>query len=192
MSLPPLILASVSPRRAELLRKLQIDFRVVPSDAAELHEEHLTVRELAQANAYRKAHTVATRHPEALILGADTLVALGTRLFAKPADWGEAERMLQELQGQTHQVVTGVCLVHLRRQRWRLFAEFTDVRFRPLTRDQIIEYLRSIDPFDKAGGYAIQDQGESIVAEISGSYSNVVGLPLERLQAELVAWTRPP
>ena len=192
MSLPPLILASASPRRSELLRQAGIEFQVVPSAAAELHEDHLTVRELAQSNAFRKARAVARHHPEALVLGADTLVALGTRLFGKPSDYSEAEAMLWELQGKTHQVVTGVCLIHLRVHQCRAFAEFTEVRFQPLTREQIHEYLRSIDPFDKAGSYAIQDNGQALVAEVSGSYSNVVGLPVERLKAELLAWGAPP
>jgi len=188
MSLPPLILASASPRRVELLRKAGVDFQVMPSDAAELHNEQLTARELAQLNAYRKARAVAKKHPDALVLGADTLVYLENALFGKPATLDDAQRMLQKLQGRTHQVVTGVCLLHLRTHRDKLFAESTQVSFRPLTPEQIQRYVTSINPLDKAGAYAIQEGGESIVREISGSYSNVVGLPLERLEAELRAW----
>ena len=125
MNVPRLILASASPRRAELLREMGLKFHVVPSDAAEAHNEQLTARELCQLNAYRKARAVAKRIPDALVLGADTLVYLGTRLFGKPASLAEAERMLERLQGRTHQVATGICLVHLRQFRQTMFAETT-------------------------------------------------------------------
>lgn len=186
----PVILASASPRRVDLLRQIVTDFEVVPSDAPEVHDEQLTAWEMAQVNAYRKARAVAKKFPDALVLGADTLVYLDreAKLFGKPADLVEAERMLGQLAGQIHAVITGVCLLHLRSHRQRVFAEWTDVRFHPLTPKQIQEYLALMNPLDKAGAYAIQDYGERIVAEISGSYSNVVGLPVERLRAELRAW----
>jgi len=96
--------------------------------------------------------------------------------------------MLAKLQGRTHQVVTGVCLMHLRAHRERIFAVSTDVKFRPLTAGQISDYLSKMNPLDKAGAYAIQEHGDKIVAEISGSYSNVVGLPLEQLRVVLSEW----
>ncbi len=188
MNLPPLILASASRRRAELLRPLGVPFRVVPSDAPEVHEDHLTAGELAQLNAFRKARSVAQAYPEALVVGADTLVYLGSRLFGKPRDLDHARQMLTELQGRTHQVVTGVCLIHLHTRRRCLLAEGTGVRFKPLDRALIDRYLAATNPLDKAGGYAIQESGDWIVEEISGSYSNVVGLPMERLTAELQRW----
>src|ERR1700759_4717111 len=114
MSLPPLILASSSPRRSELLRSLGVEFTIVPSDAEESHNEQLTAKEISQLNAYRKARAVAKKYPDALVLGADTVVYLGTKLFGKPADFEDAHRMLKQLRGQTHQVVTGVCLLQLR------------------------------------------------------------------------------
>jgi len=186
--LPPLILASASPRRAELLHDLGLEFGVVPSDAVELHDEQLTVRELSQLNAYRKARTVAKKHPDALVLGADTLVNLEDRLFGKPRDLEDAVRMLQELQGRSHQVVTAICLLYLRAHRQSLFSESTDVTFRPLRETAIRDYLDSVNPLDKAGAYAIQEEGDSIIEKISGSYSNVVGLPVERLSEELKMW----
>ena len=188
MNLPRLILASASPRRAELLRKLGLKFRVVPSDAPEVRLEQLTARELSQLNAYRKARAVAKKIPDALVLGADTLVYFGTRLFGKPTNLDEAERMISQLQGRTHQVVTGVCLIHLRRYRQKIFAETTDVTFRRLDRKQIRYYLKAIHPLDKAGGYAIQVKGDLIVEKVAGSFSNVVGLPVERLKTELQTW----
>lgn len=190
MKSTPLILASASPRRAELLRQLVADFEVVPGTAAEIHDEQLTAWEMAQVNAYRKARAVAKKFPDAVVLGADTLVYLDreAKLFGKPADLAIAARMLGELQGKTHAVITGVCLLHLREHRQRVFAGWTDVTFHPLTPKQIREYLALINPLDKAGAYAIQEHGERIVSEIAGSYSNVVGLPLERLREELASW----
>src|SRR5437867_115105 len=188
MSLPPLILASASPRRAELLRQLGFEFQVRPGRAEEMQPEHLTPHEIAQINAYRKARVVAKQHPDAMVLGADTLVCLGTTVFGKPADLEEAHRMLAKLQGRTHEVVTGVCLIQLRLHRQKLFAVSTTVTFRSLHSDQIRRYLAKIDPLDKAGAYAIQEEGDAIVKQFSGSFSNVVGLPVERLQEELRRW----
>lgn len=192
MKCPPLILASGSPRRSELLRELGVDFSVVVSDASEIHNEQLTAVETSQLNAYRKARAVAKKHPDALVLGADTLVALDTTLLGKPRNREEAYRMLKQLQGRTHRVVTGVCLLHLRGHRQKLFADATDVTFRPLDTAQIRDYLARINPLDKAGAYAIQESGDKIVEAIAGSFTNVVGLPVERLRAELEQWEQIP
>ena len=191
MKLPPLILASASPRRAELLKLLPVKFRVLPGHADEVAHEHLTPLEVCQLNAHRKARAVAKQIPDALILAADTLVFLDNEILGKPRNLAEARRMLARLQGRHHQVVTGVCLMHLRRHRERIFAVSTDVLFHPLTARQIRDYLAAIQPLDKAGAYAVQDSGEKIISEISGSFSNVVGLPVERLREELHQWSRP-
>ena len=188
MKLPPLILASASPRRAELLRQLALEFEVVPSDATETFDDQLSPLELCQLNAHRKARAVAKKIPDALVLGADTLVFLEREIFGKPHNLDEAKQMLAKLQGRTHQVVTGVSLIHLRGHRERIFAVSTDVTFRPLSAEQISGYLSKISPLDKAGAYAIQEHGDKIVEQISGSFSNVVGLPLEKLSGELNAW----
>ncbi len=185
MNLPTVILASASPRRSELLRQLDLEFEVIPSDATEIHHEQLTSGELSQINAYRKARAVSKRFPDALVIGMDTLVSLGTKLFGKPASRADAQRMLEDLQGFTHEVVTGVCLIHLRGHRQRIFADRTRVTFRSLSPAEIAHYHSKINPMDKAGAYAIQDHGDEIVRKISGSFSNVVGLPLERLSEEL-------
>jgi septum formation protein len=190
VKLPPFILASASPRRAELLRQLKLDFKVVPSDALEVFDDNLSPLELCQLNAHRKARAVAKKDPDALVMGADTLVFLDHQIFGKPRDHAEAKKMLLDLQGRTHQVVTGVSLIHLRSHRERIFAVSTDVVFRVLNAAQIDEYLAIINPLDKAGAYAIQENGEMIVSEISGSFSNVVGLPIEKVQSELAAWER--
>jgi septum formation protein len=140
MNLPKLILASASPRRSELLRELGLEFEIIVGKLDEVHNEQLTASELCQINAYRKARVVAKRFPTALVLGADTLVSLNHKLYGKPADMKEAHRMLQELQGETHQVVTGVCLIHLQGHRCRIFSETTDVTMRALTADKIRKY----------------------------------------------------
>jgi septum formation protein len=189
--LPPLILASASPRRAELLRQLQPEFQIVSSDAEEIIDEQLSPQELCQLNAHRKARAVAKKIPDAIVLGADTLVFLEGEIMGKPRDRADARRMLARLQGRTHQVVTGVSLINLRGHRERLFATSTDVTFRSLTAGQIGDYLSKINPLDKAGAYAIQEHGDLIVSEISGSFSNVVGLPVERLVDELKSWAAP-
>jgi septum formation protein len=173
-----------------LLGRLGLEFRVVPSEVPELHQTELTARELAQINAYRKARAAAKKFPDALVLGADTLVYLDARLFGKPESLEQAYQMLEQLQGQTHHVVTGICLLHLRTHRQRIFTETTAVTFRPLDAVKIQRYLVRVNPLDKAGAYAIQEAGDLIVEKISGSFSNVVGLPLERLRAELEAWGR--
>jgi septum formation protein len=186
--LPPLILASASPRRTELLRQLSLNFKVVPAAVDEIHHEQLTARELAQLNAYRKARAVAKKFPDTLVLAADTLVYLETTLFGKPATLEGAFHMLEQLQGRTHEVITGICLLHLRTHRQAIFAESTSVTFHALDEARIRRYLNRVNPLDKAGAYAIQEDGDMIVENIAGSYTNVVGLPLERLTTELQAW----
>ncbi|MGA9778173.1 MAG: Maf family protein [Limisphaerales bacterium] len=188
MKLPPLILASASPRRAELLKQLNLEFQIVPGTIAETFDEQLSPLELCQLNAHRKARVIAKKHPDALVLGADTLVFLEGEIMGKPADVAEARRMLGRLQGRTHQVVTGVSVIHLRMHRERIFAASTDVTFHPLTAEQINIYLSKTNPLDKAGAYAIQEHGDTIVSEISGSFSNVVGLPVEILKEEIRRW----
>src|SRR5258706_7222843 len=165
-ALPPVVLASASPRRSELLSHLPVEFTVIPSDAPELHNEQLTVREICQINAYRKARAVAKQFPDHLVLGADTLVCIGNRLFGKPADIKEAERMLGELQGRTHEVVTGVCLMHLRLHRVKTFNETTWVTFKELKAEDIHNYVMKTSTLDKAGAYGIQEFGDLLVAGV--------------------------
>lgn len=185
MKTPTLILASASPRRSELLRQIRPDFEIVPSDADEVRAGNLSAGELAQVNAYRKARAVSKKFPDAIVLGADTLVSVGRRIFGKPRTPDEARSMLVFLQGQTHQVSTGVCLIYLRGHRQKIFCEQTDVKFHALTLPQIRRYHEKVNPLDKAGAYAIQEHAAALVESVSGSFSNVVGLPLERLRIEL-------
>ncbi len=189
MNLPPIILASASPRRAELLREIVAEFQVIPGHAEEFQPEYLSPAEAGLLNAYRKARVIAKKFPDALVIGADTEVVLGRRIFGKPRDFADAHAMVADLAGREHLVITGVCLLHLRRHRQKLFSVTTRVKFKPLRADQITDYLTLINPLDKAGAYAIQEHGDKIVARIEGSYSNVVGLPVERLRDELAAFT---
>jgi septum formation protein len=189
MKLPPVILASASPRRAELLRDVVREFEVIPGHAEEFQPEHLSPVEAGLLNAYRKARVIAKKFPDALVIGADTEVVLGRRVFGKPRDLADAHAMLTDLAGREHQVITGVCLIHLRSHRQRLFSVTTRVRFKSLRADEIADYLESINPLDKAGAYAIQENGDRIVARTEGSFSNVVGLPVERLREELAKFS---
>jgi len=191
VSTPLLILASASPRRRELLRLLGRPFRVIPGDVPEMSPGHMTPMESCQLNAYRKARSVAKRYPDAVVIGADTEVCLGRRVFGKPASFVDACRMLRRLQGKVHEVITGVCIYHLRRHRQISFAVTTRVQFHRLNRDQRERYLKRIDPYDKAGAYAVQEHGHLIIEDINGSFTNVVGLPVERLAHELSSFLKP-
>ena len=157
---------------------------VVPDGIEELLDGHAP-DVLAIRNAERKADAVAAHHPEALIIGADTVVVLGHEVFGKPRDLNDAGQMLARLAGRPHDVLTGVCVVHRPFDMHLSFSERTRVWMRPLTGEQIRNYFTKMNPLDKAGGYAIQEHGEGIIERIEGSYTNVVGLPVERLLATL-------
>jgi septum formation protein len=186
-----LILASASPRRVALLKQLRLAFEIRLPNVPEMHETHLTPREIVLRNALAKARQVSHENPDALVIGADTVVSLEGEIFGKPDAIPTAVSMLCRLQGRRHQVITGVCLSRLKPYRRALFAVITDVVFKSFDKNQAKIYLQEIDPCDKAGGYAIQEHGSMIIERIEGSYSNVVGLPLERLAAELASWGVP-
>jgi septum formation protein len=172
------ILASSSPRRIQLLRDLKFDPEIISPEVTELDCDFLTPSEMAMFNAYRKAVTVANRYPEAVVLAADTVVALGSEAFGKPKDYEDACRMLQSLVGKTHDVITGVALITPGRPIVLKEAQSV-VKFRPLANAEIDAYLNTIHPFDKAGGYAAQDSPDAIIEYVEGSFTNVVGLPME-------------
>jgi len=181
---PDLILASASPRRKELLGLLRLTFEVVPSAYEEvLPEEHPDPAALAVHLAAEKALDVSRRRPGELVLGADTVVALGPRIYGKPTGPADARRMLRELSGKTHEVITGVALVrtHGDTPQTKTLAARTEVRFRELDDPEIDEYLDTGEPFDKAGAYGIQGYGALLIEGIRGDYPNVVGLPVAPL-----------
>jgi septum formation protein len=178
---PKLILASASPRRSELLKQMVVRFEVVTADVEEIGgSDGWSPEEVAIENAGLKARAVASRHPERWVLGADTVVALGERLFGKPASREEAAMFLREMAGKTHEVITGCALI-APDGAMDLFHDVTKVTFRPLTDETITRYLDAVHVLDKAGAYALQEQGELIVESVAGSESNVIGLPVERL-----------
>lgn len=182
----PLILASASPRRAQLLRAIGVRFEVIASAAREEHDESRPLTELCMLNARLKALDVAGGHPGRLVVGADTLVGLDGKLFAKPSDIEDARRMLRALSGRVHEVVTGVCLA--RDSRVETFGERTEVTFRTLTPKIIDEYISLVPVLDKAGAYGIQEHGEMLIEKISGSFDNVMGFPTELFRKKLEEW----
>jgi septum formation protein len=185
LSRPPLVLASASPRRRELLLAAGLTCTVEPAQVDELDDAALGLTALVLANARAKALSVAGARPGDVVLGADTLVWLDGRPLGKPADTDAARRMLGALSGRVHEVATGVHLVRLEPRVQVEFHEVTRVRFRELDAETISEYLRRVDVLDKAGAYALQEHGEMLVESVEGSRSNVVGLPVERVTAAL-------
>ncbi len=182
---PTFILASASPRREQLLREMGLTFTIVRPDDVEELESGLAPEALASHNAQRKARAVAGRHRETLVLGADTIVVLDGVIYGKPHDMEEAVVMLGKLAGHAHDVFTGVCLVDRSRNLEKTFCERTRVWMKPFSAGEIDDYFRKVNPLDKAGAYAAQEHGETIIARIEGSFSNVMGLPVERLRTVL-------
>lgn len=179
-----LILASGSPRRKELLARTGRPFRVIVSDADETAAADMKPTGIAMRNARAKALAIAANVPDsATIIGADTIVVLDGCVFGKPTDEDDARRMLGELAGKTHQVITGVCLV--RGGQCETFAETTSVCFRELSASEIDAYIATGEPLDKAGAYGIQGAAGAFVDHIEGDYDNVVGLPVARLERAL-------
>ncbi len=179
----PLLLASASPRRAELLRIAGIPFVCEPSRAAELPVGTCPPETLVVENARRKASEVSARFPGRLTLGADTVVVLDGQTLGKPSDRADAARMLRALSGRTHEVMTGVCLTDGTIVRTDLCV--TRVHFRALDDDRVARYVASGECDDKAGAYGIQGRGSLLVEGIEGDYCNVVGLPLCRIDKML-------
>jgi septum formation protein len=168
-----------------VLREHGYRFDVVPAHTPEIVAA--TPHETVTENARRKALAIAQQHSEAVVLGVDTEVWFGGRIFGKPADMDHAFRMLSELNGQTHEVYSGVCLAGAAGVEERTFVDVTRVHFHHRTEDQLRAYLARIGPLDKAGAYAAQNDEGVMIARVEGSYSNVVGLPIERLAVELSA-----
>lgn len=184
-----LVLASASPRRQELLARLGLPFAVQPSHIPELHPPGPPARALA-AVALDKARAVARRWTggPAVILGADTEVVIDGRYLGKPRDAADAIRILSELSGRTHEVITGVALVEAPPGREETAAVTTRVTMAAATREEIAAYVATGEPFDKAGGYAVQGLGARLVARIDGCLTNVVGLPVETTRRLLERW----
>lgn len=181
----PLILASQSPRRVELMREAGFAFEIRVPEVEEAHDASLTPEALTVENARRKAVAAAMLEPEALTLGADTLVYLDGVPLGKPRDMAEAADMLARLSGRAHEVCTGVYLAWDAGQQGRGFHVITKVVFKPLTAEAIRAYHALVNPLDKAGAYGIQEYGDRIVDHYEGSWTNVMGLPMDEVKAAL-------
>lgn len=180
------ILASASPRRKQLLERAGYAFEIVVSDADESLPAGITPEKAVRRNAARKAQAVAETNPGAVVLGCDTVVAIDGEILGKPQDEAEAKAMLRRLSGNTHTVYSGVCITDGTTET--VFAVATDVTFYALSERTIDAYAATKEPMDKAGAYGIQGLGCVLVKEISGDYSNVVGLPLSESARALAAF----
>ena len=162
-----------------------MSFAVAIPEVSETASRALSMRELTTWNATRKALAISRQHPNAVVLGADTVVSFQGETIGKPADKADAFAILRRLSGREHQVCTAVYLCSAARSCWRSFCVISQVQFRALDDRQIRAYLAKIEPLDKAGAYAAQGHGSEIIRRIRGSYTNVVGLPMEETLAAL-------
>jgi len=179
----PIILASASPRRAELLGRIIKDFKVVPSGFDESRLDSTDPVMFAEKASYEKAKDVAALNFDTLVIGADTIVVLGGEIFGKPQDLVHAKKMLLKLSGKTHEVITALTLF---RQGMSLTEHaVTEVTFKTLSEKDIDHYLRDNKVLDKAGSYAIQEIGDMFIKSIKGDHDNVVGLPVKLLREML-------
>lgn len=177
-----LILASASARRAQILRDAGLPFQIISSAIDEAPMEGESPQDLVRRLAEQKAQLVAARAVgPAIVIGADTVVVLNGKILGKPRSAEEARAMLEQLSGRTHAVITGIALIRLPDEAARQELETTQVTFAPMTEEDISSYVATGEPFDKAGGYAIQGRGGRHITRIEGGYFNVVGLPLGKL-----------
>ncbi|MEE1130349.1 MAG: Maf family protein [Caryophanon sp.] len=181
-----LILASASPRRKELIERLNVPFSIHTADVDEQSIAVLTPEQYVKDVALLKARAVAQSHHHAVVIGADTTVAQGNTLLHKPVDEAEALAHLQTLRGKTHHVLTAVAIIE-EDGRETVFVEKTAVTFKHVSNELLLAYIATGDPFDKAGGYGIQTDGVFLVERIEGDYLNVVGLPLATLCEQLLS-----
>jgi len=185
---PPLLLASKSPRRQELLRSAGIDFKLIDVDVEENYPEDMNVEMIPEFLARKKAEAaIPVMQPGHLILATDSVVIMDGAIFGKPSDRDHAIEMIATLAGHRHLVITGVFICN--RVKGIGFSEYTYVWIEPMTADEIEYYIDHFLPLDKAGSYGIQDWiGWAKVSRIEGSYANVMGLPVQRVYEELYQW----
>ncbi|HMJ25397.1 MAG TPA: Maf family protein [Pyrinomonadaceae bacterium] len=184
IALPKIILASASPRRAEILRSVGWPFESLAQDIDETRKADEDAATYVQRLARTKAETAAQRRPDSLIVGADTTVVIRNEILEKPIDHDDARRMLRQLSGQWHQVLTGVAVIGF--SDTKVAYAITEVKFAAMSPDEIDWYVASGEPMDKAGAYAIQGPGSRFIEEIRGEYFNVVGLPVRLLYEMIV------
>ena len=180
------ILASSSPRRRELLLRLQTPFDIIlPNVDESIIASDGNPETYCTSLAELKANDISQHYPQMLVIGADTIVVLDDLILGKPDDKAHAQHILETLSGKTHQVYTGVCLKWAEKNIHHLFAEITMVTFRKLNHADIAHYIETCPPYDKAGAYGIQDWSAVFVKGIKGCYDNVVGFPISRFYQEL-------
>lgn len=184
MSSSPLVLASASPRRVDLLREAGFVFEIVVPQVEEAHDATLTPEQLTVENARKKALVVSLLKPGALVIGADTLVYVDGEPLGKPADLQEALTMVRRLSGRAHEVCTGVAFARDGRIERELHV-ITQVMFKTLSDALILDYHSKLNPLDKAGAYGIQEHTEMLLERMEGSFTNVVGLPVDEVAAAL-------
>lgn len=178
-----IILASASPRRQELLKYIVPEFEVKPADIDETLPADVPPEKAAEFLAVQKAKHTAKQYPECVVIGSDTVVIIDSTILGKPADKADAERMLKLLSGRTHKVVTGVCIAC--GEKTDSFSCETKVKFYPLTEEEILDYIATGEPMDKAGAYGIQGYGSILAEGIEGDFFNVMGLPVAMLKRRL-------
>ena len=174
------ILASASPRRKDLLNQIGIEFSIIPSNINEDFQLSLPPEAFTEHWAREKALNISKNHPSSLIIGADTVVVIDGQIIGKPKDKNDSKEMLLRLSGKTHEVITGVSLIHIDSKIDITFNERTYVSINTLTNNDILQYIRSYKPFDKAGSYGIQDGFSAHINKINGCYYNVMGLPVSK------------
>lgn len=181
-----IILASKSPRRRQLLKLCGVDFSVREADIDETLDESVSKVEAIEKLAMHKAKTVWNHHPDALIIGADTIVLIDDEVLGKPMDAEDAKSMLRKLSGRTHKVITGVCLMD--KSKVKTFSSVVEVDFCILDENEIDGYVNSGEPMDKAGAYGIQGLAAPFVSSIRGDYYAVMGLPVSKVYEHLKNW----
>ena len=178
-----IILASKSPRRTEILSMMNIDHLVIPSKEKEVIDPSLTPTEVVMSLAHQKAKSIAANYPNDLVIGADTIVVINNEILGKPKDYNDAVRMLSLLENNTHQVITGVSII--KGNYIDTFHVVSNVTFKPMTKEDIDNYISLENVYDKAGSYAIQGEHATFIDHIEGDYYNIVGLPKDELQKHL-------
>ncbi len=173
-----IVLASESARRVDILRSLGISFSIIPPDIDERRNKDETIREYVLRLATEKAKKVGSHFPDKWVIGADTVVVHKGKVLGKPKSEEDAMEMLSALRGKWHKVLTGFCILNVSRETSYKDVVETKVFIKDLTDEEIKRYIKTSEPFDKAGSYAVQGKGGFMVKEIKGSYSNVVGLPI--------------
>lgn len=186
----PLVLASMSPRRRQLMTERGYEFEVVepPFEEPDAASPHVPPANHAESLAFFKARSVARLFPDHVILAADTIAYLHGEIIGKPIDRSDARAILENMSGTMHEVLTGVALYEPKTGRRRITHDVTKLRVRELSGKQIEEYLNTGEWIGKAGAYGIQDEGDKFVERIDGSFSNVVGLPMELVERLFIEW----